>query len=77
MFRMSILNEKMKNKKHPEFILKPVSKATITKALKKIKKKKSSGSDGLTQEKLVEGAETLTEPLRIIINKSINKGRRY
>ena len=43
-------------------------------ALKKIKKKKSSGSDCLSQEHLAMGAEILTAPLLSIFNQSIDRG---
>jgi hypothetical protein len=42
--------------------------------LKKIKKKKSSGHDGLRQEHLVLGSNVLVNPLTTIINESISKG---
>ena len=41
---------------------------------KKLKKKKSSGCDGLTQTQLAVGAPTLTKPLVKIFNKLINEG---
>ena len=39
--------------------------------LKKRKKKKSSGCDSITQEKLVDGSHNLAMTLLIIINRSI------
>ena len=37
-------------------------------------KKKSACSDGLTQEQLILGAETLSGPMSQIFNESISKG---
>ena len=37
-------------------------------------KKKSAGSDGLSQEHLAMGAEALTVPLTQIFNQSIEQG---
>ena len=39
-----------------------------------MKKKKSCGSDGLSQEHLAMGAQILAEPLVNIFNQSIGKG---
>ena len=39
-----------------------------------MKKKKSSGNDGISQECLLEGAEILTIPLTRLINTSIESG---
>ena len=39
--------------------------------LRKLNKKKSSGVDGLSQEQLIMGSNSLTSPLTKIINKSI------
>ena len=43
-------------------------------AFKNIKNKKSSGSDGLTQEQLAEGASVLADPLLTIFNDSLSSG---
>ena len=51
-----------------------VSTTTALTALKKIKKKKSSGGDGLSQEQMVMGAKSLVTPLTNIINQSIKSG---
>ena len=56
------------------FILKTVNKTTLLTAFKKIKKKKSSGSDGLTQEQLAFGMEELADPLQKFFNESILSG---
>ena len=42
---------------------------------KKMKKKKSSGCDGLSQEHLAAGAPTLTDILVKIFNQSINEAK--
>ena len=39
-----------------------------------LKKKKGSGSDGLTQEQLLLGAKALAAPLTRLINSSITSG---
>ena len=57
-----------------KFNLKSVSKKLVQTVLKKIKKKKSSGRDGLSQEHLVLGSGVLVNPLTKIINESIKKG---
>ena len=41
---------------------------------KKLKKKKSSGLDGLSQEHLLLGIPNLLAPLTVIINQSITDG---
>ena len=43
--------------------LKTINKNELKTAMKKLKKKKSSGCDNLTQEQLILGAEALYEPL--------------
>ena len=68
------LKERMKNNKTTlEF--KPVSHKQLKMHLKKLKKKTSSGLDGLSQKHLVMGAEILVAPLATIINKSITVGK--
>jgi hypothetical protein len=52
------LKKKMKSK-NLRFSLKTVSEKKFYKAICSLKKKKSSGSDGLTQEQLVIGAKAL------------------
>ena len=42
--------------------------------LKKIKTKKNAGVDGLSQEQLIQGSNTLCAPLTVIFNKSISEG---
>ena len=58
-----------------KFCLKMINKKSLLVAIKKIKKKKSSGSDGLSQEQLVMGAQTLADPLVTIINESVKTGQ--
>ena len=53
------LNKKM-SKSTLKFSLKKVNENDISLALKKIKKKKSAGHDGLTQEQMVNGSDVLT-----------------
>ena len=67
------LKERMKNNKNTlEF--KPVSQKQLRGHLKKLKKKTSSGLDGLSQKHLIMGAGVLVAPLATIINKSIIDG---
>ena len=40
--------------------------------MKKLKKKKSAGSDGLGQDQLILGSKTLAAPLGKIINESMS-----
>ena len=56
-------------KDHPKlkFKLKSVTISQVKKSLKKMKNKKSSGIDGLTQEKLKLGVQALAAPLTDII----------
>ncbi len=61
-------------RQHLRFSLKTVSEKKVYKAICSLKKKKSSGSDGLTQEQLVLGAKALAAPLTRIINSSITSG---
>ena len=42
--------------------------------MKKIKKKKSTGTDGLSQEQMLLGTKNLADPLLDIINDSIDTG---
>ena len=68
------LREKMKDNKQ-EFSLKTVTQLKVAKSLRKLKRKKSSGNDGLSQEKLVMGSDVLVNPLTSIINCSISTGQ--
>ena len=67
------LKKKME-RKNLRFSLKTVSEKKVYKAICSLKKKKSSGVDGLTQEQLVLGAQALATPLTRIINSSITSG---
>ena len=67
------LEKKLKNKSL-KFDLKRVTEKSLKEAFKKIKKKKSSGCDGVSQEHLAMGSEELLTPLLAIFNKSITSG---
>ena len=58
-----------------KFSFRTVSKQDVLKILKKLKKKKSHGFDGITSEILKIGAEALAEPLAFIINFSISTNK--
>ena len=57
-----------------KFSLKSIKKKKLIKIMKKLKKKKSAGVDGLSQDMLTLGAYLLATPLSTIINKSITDG---
>ena len=67
------LKEKMKEK-NLKFSLKTVTEKQVLEAMKGMKKKKSAGVDGVTQEQLIMGSEVLVVPLTRIINASIQEG---
>ena len=50
-----------------KFNLKIVTEADLKNTFKKMKKKKSAGTDGLSQENLINGGSTLASPLTLII----------
>jgi hypothetical protein len=60
--------------KNLRFSLKKVSEKTVEKAMSNTNKKKSSGIDGLSQDKLIIAQDILRIPLTRIINESIEKG---
>ena len=69
--------EKLKTKHENnqfKFNLKTVTKKQVEKIIKKLKKKKSVGSDGLSQEHLINGKQNLIPPLTKIFNNSIEEG---
>ena len=69
--------EKLKKKlekKNLKFSLKTVSEEVVKKAMNKMKKKKSAGVDGISQENLLLGTEILAIPLNRLINCSIKSG---
>ena len=69
------LKEKMKKNGHKASLdFREVSEKKMVEHLKKLKKKKSSGLDGLSQENLLLGANKLVCPLTKIINQSIREG---
>ena len=67
------LKQKLKYIKS-KFKLKKITQKQMAKTIKTIKKKKSAGIDGLSQEQLIMGASILTAPLTSLINKSIEEG---
>ena len=67
------LRKKMEQK-NIKFSLKTVTEKTVYKAICSLKKKKSAGIDGISQEQLVLGAKVLVVPLTRIINSSISSG---
>jgi hypothetical protein len=67
------LRKAVENKKH-SFSIKCTDEKTLLTTFKKLKKKKSSGCDGLTQSQLAAGAPNLTKPLVKIFNNSITEG---
>jgi hypothetical protein len=67
------LREKMKNNAN-KLEFKKVTQKQLTKHVKKLNKKKSSGLDGLSQENLLLGAKHLIAPLTTIVNQSIEEG---
>ena len=69
--------EKLKKKmeqRNLKFSLKTVSEKKVRKAMDAMKKKKSAGLDGISQENLLLGKEVLVIPLTRIINSSISTG---
>ena len=67
------LREKMKPK-NLSFSLRTVTEEQIKKTMDQMKKKKSAGQDGISQESLLLGAEVLAIPLTRVINASIESG---
>ena len=57
-----------------KFVLKTVTERTVRRVMDKMSKKKSKGPDGVTQELLLLGKETLVAPLTWLINSSISSG---
>ena len=51
-----------------------MSSGKVAKTLKNMKKKKSAGVDGLSQENLILATYVLVTPLTSIVNASITKG---
>ena len=68
------LKAKMAKKGKINSEIKTISEAEVVKALRNIKKKKSCGSDGLSQEHLAMGVKKLSGPLTQIFNESIKQG---
>ena len=70
---LSKIEEKVKHK-NLKFKIKTVTMETVQKTMKKMSKKKSRGSDDISQECLLLGLEALAAPLTEIINTSISTG---
>ena len=70
---LKALEKKVANK-NLKFSLKTVTVKTVTKVMKAMKKKRSSGTDGITQECLLTGVDVLAIPITHIINTSIKTG---
>ena len=68
------LKEKMAGSK-VKFELKPVTVKDVNDTMRKMKMKKSAGSDEISQECLLLGKSVLASPLTKIINDSIKEGR--
>ena len=67
------LRKKME-KRNIKFALKTVTEEKVKKAMLSLKKKRSAGKDGISQEKLILGTDILAIPLIRIINESILTG---
>ena len=67
------LKKKMENK-NLKFTLKTTTETKVRKAMLSLRKKKSSGKDGISQEQIVLGTDTLVIPLTRLINTSITTG---
>ena len=57
-----------------KFALKTVTEKTVSKAMRRMKKKKSAGSDGIRQDIMLLGEMALITPLTHLINTSIATG---
>ena len=67
------LKKKMDNK-NLKFTLKTVTEKKVRKAMLSLRKKKSSGKDGISQEQIILATDTLVIPLTRLINTSITTG---
>ena len=67
------MKERMKHK-NLRFSLQLVTEQKVKKAMDDMKKKKSSGIDGVSQEGILIGSEVLVIPLTRLINSSIQSG---
>ena len=63
------LKEKVKNKNH-HFTLKTVTKEQVKRMMAEMKKKKSSGLDGIGQDLLLMGTDMIRTPLTRVTNNS-------
>ena len=57
-----------------KFALKTVTEKTVSKAMRRMKKKKSAGSDGIRQDIMLLGEMALITPLTNLINTAIATG---
>ena len=71
---LSKLKKKMEGK-NLSFTLKTVTERNVRKVMEGMKKKKSKGPDGLSQDLLLLGKESLVIPLTRLINTSISSGK--
>jgi len=67
------LRQRMQGRDH-RFQLHPASEIDISKAFRKLKPKKSSGMDGISQELLKSIESVVKVPLQLIVNTSISTG---
>ena len=67
------LRQKMADK-NLNFTLKTVTERTVSKVMRSLKKKKSKGEDGISQDVIMLGEKALLTPITYIINASIASG---
>ena len=67
------LRDKMENR-NLKFSLKTVTEKMVSKVMRSLKKKKSKGEDGISQDVIMMGEKALLTPITHIINSSISKG---
>ena len=67
------LREKVRSK-NLHFTLKTVTEKRVAEVMNEMKKKKSAGMDGISQDILLMGADILAAPLTRVINNSISNG---
>ena len=57
-----------------KFSLKTVTEKMVSKVMRSLKKKKSKGEDGISQDVIMMGEKALLTPITHIINSSISTG---
>ena len=67
------LKDKMENR-NLKFSLKTVTEKMVSKVMRSLKKKKSKGEDGISQDVIMMGEKALLTPITHIINSSISNG---